>query len=158
MLNQYFWQILVVLSLLIVVLATLAYRLWRGMENVKKAELEKKQELALKDREREEFVEESLRIIGKAVLEKQCEISEGCIRIRMLLNRTSKIDVTNPNFNTFYELYEEIKHFKTHQERKELSKQARFIEDKERFEIEDRYRDSMFEATRELLKSLESLN
>lgn len=157
MLETYFWPILIVLTLIIVVLSFIAGRLWRELSHRKALQMKSDLERAQKEKERKEFVEESLRIISKAVVEGQCDLSEGCIRIRMLIDRTDRINHKHEDYQVFFDMYEEIKHFKTHEARKELSKQELYNEDKERYMIEERYRDSFLEASRRLLSFVESL-
>lgn len=157
MLELYFWPILILLVVVIAGLSFVAGRLWRQISDQKKILVKESNEQMAKEKERREFVEESLRIITKSMLEGQCDLSEGCIRIRMLIERSDNIDAKHDDFKTFFEMYEEIKHFKTHEARNELSKQERFNEDKERLKIEDRYRDSLLEASRRLLRLVELL-
>lgn len=157
MLELYFWPILITLVIVIVGLSFLAGRLWRQISDHKRIQTKQIQEKMAKEVERKEFVEESLRIITKSMLEGQCDLSEGCIRVRMLIERTDNIDAKNEEFKVFFDMYEEIKHFKTHEARKELSKQELFNEDKERLKIEERYRDLLLEASRRLLRVVELL-
>lgn len=158
MLETYFWPILITLTvIIIIVLSFIAGRLWRELSHRKVMQIKSDLERAQKETERKEFVEESLRIISKAVVEGQCDLSEGCIRIRMLIDRTDRINHKHEDYKVFFEMYEEIKHFKTHEARKELSKQELYNEDKERYLIEERYKDSFLEASRRLLSFVESL-
>ncbi|EQC50760.1 DUF2489 domain-containing protein [Bacteriovorax sp. DB6_IX] len=107
-----------------------------------------------KEEERIAFVKDSLKTISMAFLQKQCEASEACIRLRMLIDRVDF--VSNTDYPHIFDMYEEIRNFKTHEARKALSKQERFAEDKQRFAIEDRYMDNLKTECEQLLNKLEA--
>lgn len=107
-----------------------------------------------KEEERIAFVKDSLKTISMAFLQKQCEASEACIRLRMLIDRVDF--VSNTDYPHIFDMYEEIRHFKTHEARKALSKQEKFAEDKQRFAIEDRYMDNLKTECEQLLNKLEA--
>lgn len=88
-------------------------------------------------KQREQSIKESIEILARAVINEQCEISEGCIRIKKL---SEIIDFNiSDDLNIINNLYEEIKHFPILDERNILSKQEKFDQDKQRFAIEDKY-------------------
>jgi len=105
-----------------------------------------------KEEERIAFVKDSLKTISMAFLQKQCEASEACIRLRMLIDRVDFVG--NEDFPMIFEMYEAIKHFKTHEARKALSKTDKVQEDKQRFAIEDRYMDNLKTECEQLLNKL----
>lgn len=80
---------------------------------------------------------ESIHLIAKAVSQGQCELSEGTIRLCVLLERFGVEDGAE-QFPHLHDLYARIKHMPTHQARKALSKQERFKMDqaRERYEQE----------------------
>lgn len=123
-------------------------------------DLKEKQKLIAEYKEKEEQrigdIHESLRIIALATIQDQCEISESCIRIHHLLKKTPAIDTSKIDYHIFKNLYQEIKKFATHEERKSLSNQERFNQDKERFSIEEQYKESYHLACEHLLKDLKS--
>jgi hypothetical protein len=94
---------------------------------------------------------ESIRIISLGVIQDQCEISEGCIRLRMLLKRYDIIDKDDPKLAMIFHLFEELKDFKYLDARKKLTKQQKFVEDNKRFAIEAEYKDQFIEACKHLL-------
>ncbi len=105
-----------------------------------------------REKERQAFVRDSLITIARAFVQKQCEASEACIRLRMLIDRIDFVE--NEDFPIIFSMYEEIKHFDTHQNRKDLSKQDRFSQDKQRFAIEDKHMDNLISECNKLLSNL----
>ena len=120
-----------------------------------KAEREKRvKDFLIKEEERKDFVNDSLRIIALAYKQGQCELSEACIRMRMLIDRVDHIE--NDKFPYIFEMYEKIKHFKTHEARKALSKQERFNEDKLRYKIEEEFKDQIYKECDSILSMIQS--
>ncbi len=111
---------------------------------LKKLQAQRKKEVAhyiKKENERVAFVKDSLKTISLAFVQKQCEASEACIRLRMLIDRVDF--VKNEDFPVIFDMYEEIRHFKTHEVRNAMSSNDKFNEDKKRFAIEDKHMDNL---------------
>lgn len=81
---------------------------------------------------------DSVVIIVKAMKEEQCDYSEGCWRISVLLDSLKSIDQLEREFPSIFELYHAIKHMPILEERKKLAKQERMKFDLERTKAEAR--------------------
>jgi hypothetical protein len=83
-------------------------------------------------------ISESIQTIAKATDQKQCELSEACIRICHLLEALPVLD--KPDFplqySSLYQLFDAIKDLPTHQARKEQSKLETRKQDRQREELE----------------------
>jgi len=118
--------------------------------------LQKKSILALKaldarkSQEREISILESIEIISKGVIQDQCEISEGCLRIKKLKDQLVFLN-EDLDLEVFDKMYEEIEGFDILEARKTLSNQERFNQDKKRFKVENEYKDRIKEACIPLL-------
>jgi hypothetical protein len=153
MLEKYFNLILVALVFVISLLSTLIFVLLKKMKYQKN----KEEEMIAKSKEKEKFIIESLDIICKALIQEQCEISEGCIRIRMLLLRTDLINENKSEYQVFEDMYQEIKDLKTHEARNDLNLQQRSAEDKLRFEIENKYQTRFLDSSKNLHSEVKEL-
>lgn len=102
-------------------------------------------------KEKEKYVLESLDIICRAIMEGQCEISEGCIRIKMLMTKSKMIKSDREDYKVIFSMYENLKDFKTHENRKELSATERLKEDSMRLTVEENFKGSFLRAVNELL-------
>lgn len=86
------------------------------------------------------YLHESIETIAKAMQQDQCPLSEGCIRIAVLLDNLPNAE--RHNFDTrwpsIHDMYERIKHMPTHDARKEFPKQEirKMDLERERFEVE----------------------
>ena len=145
---------LLVLLVLIFILSIGVTYYYLKYSRLKKAAIDKA--MAQKERYDKRITDtnESLRIIALACVQDQCEVSEACIRIRMLLSSVDHFD--NSDFPYTFELYEKIKHFKTHEARKAMNKQDRFNEDNLRFKMENEFGEKIKEECENLLKMIKS--
>lgn len=153
MLEKYFLPILIVLIFVISLLATLIFILFKKNKEQRGREVE----FIKKAKEKEKFILESLDIICKALIQKQCETAEGCIRVRMLLLRSDMIDEEKTDYKAFHSMYEEIKDLKTHESRNELSQEERANEDALRFRLESKYHSQIIESSKILLVEVKEL-
>ena len=106
--------------------------------------------------ERAVYYKESIIIICKATIQKQCELSEACIRIKKILEYFPSIEKNN-DYKVFQEMYNEIKDFPTHAARNELSKKEIFGQDQRRLKIEQKYQEKMLVGLKVLQNQFESL-
>ncbi|MDN6318823.1 MAG: DUF2489 domain-containing protein [Marinobacter sp.] len=89
---------------------------------------------------------DSIRVIAMAIEEEQVEYSEGCLRIKGLLDHVAPELMEKPPFKVFMEVYEQLRHMPTHQARQDTD--ARFVAkmDKERFAVERKHSDEIRRA------------
>ncbi|MFZ7235065.1 DUF2489 domain-containing protein [Avibacterium avium] len=108
--------LLIALGLLIIVgMAAYAVKLLRALKNQKQA-LENARLARVKR------LKESIEIIARAMQNGDCNLSEGVIRLKMLLDPLGLKITTYP---ALAELYDVVKEMPTHQARKELKKNER---------------------------------
>lgn len=144
---------LVIFILLGVAVFVLAIYLGLLLNQVKKQKIalenqrKKAQEAATK---RELFILESIEIICKGVIQDQCEVSEGVLRIKNLKDQLEYMSM-DMDLHVFDQMYGEIEQFDILEARSELSKQERFNQDKKRFAVENEYKDRVVESCRDLL-------
>ncbi|MFZ7257064.1 DUF2489 domain-containing protein [Avibacterium avium] len=108
--------LLIALGLLIIVgMAAYAVKLLRALKSQKQA-LENARLTRVKR------LKESIEIIARAMKTGDCNLSEGAIRLKMLLDPLGLKITTYP---ALAELYDVVKEMPTHQARKELKKNER---------------------------------
>ena len=100
---------------------------------------------------RELFILESLEVISKGVIQDQCEVSEGCLRIKKLKDQLPYLS-QQIDLSVFDMMYRDIEQFDILDARKELSNQARYDQDKARFKVENEYSDRIKESCQVLLE------
>jgi len=131
------WFYLIIVAVVIVfVLAFYAGTLLMRLKQQKIAQqqAEKEQQQALHKHDIK--VLESVIIITRAMKEEQCDISEGCWRLAVLLDSLKTSKTLHEKFPAIFELYTAIKHMPILAERKKLEKKARMKLDYERMKAE----------------------
>ncbi len=127
------WILLGLAALVILTLAVYAALLWRRV-----FQQQRERQEAINSRNARLF--ESIRDISLAMQQRQCALSEGCIRLTVLLDHLVLPD--NPDFPHLYpaihEMHERIKHMPTHDARKSFPRQAieQMDEERERHEVD----------------------
>lgn len=107
--------------------------------------------------ERIENIQQSIQTIAFAMLQQQCDLSEGVIRICRLLEAlplTPRPDYS-VMFPSVFNLFEKVKDYPTHEKRAAQSKFTRRKQDKERQEFESELENKILEEA-ELLRKFDA--
>tara|TARA_R110001583_G_scaffold499_1_gene4529 strand:+ start:9853 stop:10341 length:489 start_codon:yes stop_codon:yes gene_type:complete len=132
-----YWPIALVVAVIIIAsLAFYAGKLLKQLSAQKlaqqQAELAHQHALAKHDKN----VLGSVKIIVRAMQEEQCDFSEGCWRLSVLLDSLKLSSELAQQFPAIFTLYNEIKHLSILDGRKQLDKKQRMKEDYQRMTIE----------------------
>ncbi|NVK36385.1 MAG: DUF2489 domain-containing protein [Gammaproteobacteria bacterium] len=113
------------------------------LNQVKKAQAEQiKKNKAAWQKHRDELASD-LRFIANAMLQGQCEITEGCLRIKVLMDRLDDELQHKPEFKTIQSHFAQTIQMPTHEAYKALSKQEQFKLDKTRYGLEAKNKDQI---------------
>ncbi|OOF51258.1 hypothetical protein BKK54_03995 [Rodentibacter genomosp. 1] len=132
------------------IIAVLSWYAFRLLKQVK----HQQQELAKAKMERVTRLKESLEIIAKAMQQKECNHSEGVIRLTMLLMPFGKNLQPYPAMS---ELYNIVRDMPTHDARKTLEKKERRRLDLERESAEAKFEQDIVEELHQLLDDIKKL-
>lgn len=98
------------------------------------------QRTAVGEEKRLAYLHESIATIALAMQQKQCELSEGCIRLVVLLENLPQASEEKfpVKFPVIHSMYEKIKHMPTHKARQQYPKKeiAKMDREREQFERE----------------------
>ncbi len=131
------WLYLTLLGIVIIgVLAAIATKLLRQLKQQELAQAEAKKAQQLAHQTHDKKVIASVVIIVRAMKEEQCDLSEGCWRLSVLLDSLKLSQDLALQFPAIFKLYETIKHMPILEERKKLDKKARMKLDLERMKAE----------------------
>ena len=131
------WFYLILLGIIIIAcLSAYAGRLLMlvKQQNQRQQKAEQDQKKALAGHDKKAL--QSVVIIVRAMEEEQCDVSEGCWRLCVLLDSLKTSSELNKEFPAIFELYGKIKHLSILDERKQLKKQERMKQDVERMKAE----------------------
>lgn len=95
-------------------------------------------EIAAGQAKRLDYLHESIATIALAMQQGQCMLSEGCIRIVVLLDNLpdAKQQEFGKRFPNIHDMFEKIKHMPTHEARKQFPKKEIVKMDREREKLE----------------------
>ncbi len=153
MIDQYGIYLFAVLLVAIFVMSFFIAKLWVKIKISQKKNAEYKSEQIKKYNE----AKESIRIISTGVVQEQCEVGEGCIRLRMLLRKYDIVDKNDPKLAIIFDLFDKLKDFKYLDARKKLSKSQQYSEDQKRWMIEEEFKLEFTVSCKHLLGLLEEV-
>ena len=115
-----------------------------------------KQKKALQQARRNRInrIKESIEIIAKAMLNDDCNLSEGVLRLKMLLE---PVGMSIKNHVTMLQLYEVVETMPTHEARRELKKNERMRLDLQRESAEAALEKNIKLELHQLLADIEKL-
>ncbi|WP_404342323.1 DUF2489 domain-containing protein [Pseudoalteromonas mariniglutinosa] len=123
----------------------LLYKLNAQQKLLVKKQAEQQQKLAASRQRRNSKLADSIHLIARAMNEQQCEFSEGCLRIWVLMSQYSFDDdvALTERYPGIYRMYEAVKDMPTHDARKKYTKKEIFKLDSERWRAEETYNDAI---------------
>ena len=151
--------ILLLLAAAVIVAALAFYAgklLWQLQQQTKKRqqdELQYQQKLADKRR----YLTDSIILICRAMLEQQCELSEGALRVWVLLDHLQPDRQPDPvlSYPGLHQMYQVVKDMPTHEARKQQTKQQLFQQDKIRLNAEQELKQAILADSKALLARLQ---
>lgn len=128
-------------------------------DTIAKLQQEQKEKLARSRQERNAKLSDSINLIAKAMQQKQCEYSEGCLRVWVLMSQYSFDEETelSQSYPGVHEMYEEVKEMPTHEARKKYSKKEIYKMDAQRWRAEERLEAQILEDCEKLLSRFKPL-
>lgn len=123
---------------------------------IKLKQAKKAQEKAIAEgeaawRKKQEEIASDIRFIANAMVQEQCEITEGCMRLTVLMDRLDDKLRFQPEFSAIREHFEATAHMPTHDAYKALKPKQRFELDKQRFELEEKNKTSVLKDAKILV-------
>ncbi len=135
--------ILIILGLAVIGgLSLYIRRQWHRISHARKAR-ERTEQLQA---ERRDKMIESIQILAMTIEQDQVEYSEGCIRIKGLLDHVAPELLSQRPYDVFQTMYEKTEHMPTHEARRQADPKLIRRLDEERFALERKYSDEIREA------------
>ena len=138
---------LVLVSLGTVIILLLAGYAWHLIRKLRVLEKEQAAADTAAKKKIKEFQNElihDIRFIARAVLEEQCEITEGVIRIHFLINKLDPDTWQNDALHIVRQHYAAVSNMPILDAYKALGKQEQFKLDNERYRLETEHKDGVY--------------
>ncbi len=145
------WWLMAAGLAVIAVLAGYAIWLLLRLRRQRRMQAATETRYAQKKAEHEDYLIDSIRIIARSMVQDDLDISEGAIRLKFLLDGLGLPDDERSRFDSFDQLYHQIKHLDTHEARQNLTPKERFRQDKIRIQQEENHRDGVITAATTLV-------
>ncbi len=143
---------------LIVGLAAIIWVTWRDLKKLKAAQAKHQAEQQQELDKHRRYLVESMQVIAKTMLDDQLELSEGCIRIKVLLDNYDADLHRLDKFRVFNLMYQGLSHMPTHEARKQTDSKLIRKLDAERFKLEREHRDAIRHSAQQLLAHFDGAN
>jgi len=111
----------------------------------------KEQELSEELAGRREHYRDSVRVICSAIVEEQVSLTEGAIRISMLVSQLELTEKEKVDFQVFFQLTQATSHIPILEEWKNLSKKEKLRFDQEREKLEESFKTFLEDSARRVL-------
>jgi predicted S18 family serine protease len=137
----------------------LLWQLKAQKELIAKHQAEQQQKLHEARQQRNAKLADSINLIARAMKEKQCEYSEGCLRVWVLISQYSfaqEVELRDV-YPGVHQMYEVVKDMPTHDARKKYSKKEVFKMDTERWRAEERLEQAILQDCEKLAKEFQAL-
>ncbi len=92
-----------------------------------------------------------LRFIARAMVQAQCDITEGCLRLKVLMDRLDETLQNNKAFTHIQQHYQKTSTMPTHKAYKALNKKQQFKLDQERLKLEALNGDAILAEVKNLM-------
>lgn len=148
--------LLILGAFIIVALAGYAIYLQKQLHQRKRAREEQANQLAADLEKRREHYRKSIQVLAAALEADQVTLTEGAIRISMLASQLDLEETERDRYQVFFQLTQATSHIPILEDWKALSTRDKLRFDREREEIEEKYREFVVDAARQLLNKKES--
>jgi len=146
------WFLIIVLAILIIVgLSGYAIYLYLKLRTQTTEREKKEQELSEELAGRREHYRDSVRVICSAIVEEQVSLTEGAIRISMLVSQLELTEKEKVDFQVFFQLTQATSHIPILEEWKNLSKKEKLRFDQEREKLEESFKIFVKDSARRVL-------
>ena len=122
----------------------------RSQRQVREAQQALLEEMRIKAQEQRDYLVESVRVISSAMGDGQCELTEGCIRLKKLLDHLAPYLHEHQDYAIINQMYELTKHMPILDEWKKLKLKQRFAMTQQREALETEHRDAVEQAAKSL--------
>lgn len=133
------------MALIVLVLAAVTARLWWQVAQQKKNQDRQQQDAVARqaqvEQDRIQYIYSSLNVIARAVLDDQCPLTEGCIRMAVLMDNLSLDCDTKHRFAPVFTIYNATRHIPTHGNWKTLERKQQRAFKQEMFALEKEHAD-----------------
>lgn len=137
-------------ALILLVLSVIAWRLQSQVRKMEATKAQQQQELdELKDNH-QQYLNNSIQVLAQGIIDDQLTLTEGAIRISVLLDNLEINEKHREEYSAFFQLAEATSHIPILKAWKKLPKAEKRRFEKERESTEDKYKDFVVDAAKRI--------
>lgn len=136
----------------IAVLLYIIFRQLRTQKEQREAHQAVIKDMQAKAQKQRDHLVESIKVISMAMQDEQCELAEGCIRLKVLLDHLAPYLHEHEDFSIINEMFEATKHMPILEEWKKLKLKQRFKLTQEREALEQKNKAQILAAAAKLAR------
>jgi hypothetical protein len=146
------WILIAISTGIAIFLLIFNLKFWKKIKQLKavNADIEDQQIQSLNESHLK--AHQSIKVIAKCIIDEQVDLSEGSIRIKVLLDHVAPELHDKPAFSIFSKMYAATEHMPTHETRNQADKKLIRKLDKERLKLEEEHKEEILRASKELLQ------
>lgn len=145
------WLLVIVAILMVVGLAAYAGWLLLQVRQQRQRVAQSRAQRLKAEQAKHDYVVESVRVLARHIVDGELNISEGAIRLKVLLDNIALSDIDKQRFVAFERMFEQVKDLDTHASRAALTADQRKAQDRVRHKAEFQHRDAVVAAAQALL-------
>jgi Protein of unknown function (DUF2489) len=143
----------VIIALGLVAIPALLLIIRKQWQRIKVVERER-DALALRREQQSEELVRGINILCRSMIDDQVELSEGCMRVKILMDHLNASLHEDIRFGVFNEVYSQLEDMPRFKARKSVNKRFLNVLDERRSKIEAENREAILSASKELLAYL----
>ena len=147
------WIAIAISTLIAIFLLIYSVKMWQKINQLKQANTQIQESQDKVSQTTQLKAIESIKHIAQFMAEEQVELSEGCIRIKILLDHVAPELHEHPTFGIFNKMYLATEHMPTHEARKEADNKLIRKLDMERLKLEAENKEAIVTASKQLDES-----
>ena len=140
------WYIIILGIVIILVLAAVAWRLQSRVYQMENRQKQQAEVLHQQQEKHQQYLNNSIQVLAQGIVDEQLSLTEGAIRISVLLDNLNITAEEKQTYSAFFQLAEATAHIPVLKAWKALPKKEKLRYDKERLGIEDKFKSFVVDA------------
>ncbi len=145
-----YWALIFIAAAILITLSVVAGYYLLKVKKAKRQQKQNTQENLQAWTGKQEELAADIRFIANSMLQQQCEITEGCLRLKVLMDRLDENLQHQAQFKTIQLHYQKTSDMPHHQAYKALTKKQQFKQDQLRFQLEEQHRQQVLVEAKSL--------
>ena len=137
-------------AMVVLVLAAIAWHLQSKVRAMEENKQKEREALEVQKQEHQHYLNNSIQVLAQGLIDEQLSLTEGAIRISVLMGNLNITDKDKQEFDAFFQLAEATAHIPILDAWTQLPKKEKLKFDKERDVTEGKFKDFVLDAAQRI--------